>query len=109
MEKSNNYNWNKNNFKKKEKNSYIYKGKKNKTEFPDFIELCKKTQKQLKDIGKTQSHKSKIRMAPSLWIIIRRLLHFGLVTNKEWVLKLMEWPRMTFLILFCQWKVTEFI
>lgn len=32
------------------KQEYIYKGKSNKTEFPDFIDICKKTQDELKAI-----------------------------------------------------------
>ena len=35
---------------KKTKPVYTYKGRKNKTEFPEFIDLCKKTQKELIDI-----------------------------------------------------------
>ena len=29
---------------------YTYKGKKNQTDFPEFVDLCKKTQKELIDI-----------------------------------------------------------
>ena len=43
--KSNYYDWS--NW-KKEKEIHVYKGKKNQTEFPDFIDLCKATQVQLK-------------------------------------------------------------
>lgn len=43
--KSTYYDWN--NW-KKEKEIHVYKGKKNQTEFPNFIELCKATQNQLK-------------------------------------------------------------
>lgn len=34
----------------KKEEPYVYKGKKNQTEFPDFIDLCKATQNQLKTI-----------------------------------------------------------
>lgn len=42
LENINTYNW--------KKETYKYKGTKNKTEFPRFVELCKKTQDQLKEL-----------------------------------------------------------
>ena len=35
---------------KVKKETYTYKGKLNKTEFPEFVELCKRTQKELKEL-----------------------------------------------------------
>lgn len=43
--KSSYYDWND---WKKEKEIHVYRGKKNQTEFPDFLDLCKATQSQLK-------------------------------------------------------------